>query len=90
MQRRRTNAVPGWFYKELFPPGCAQHLLELGAVMGAISRQTGGALLGVGVANATPGHARRRRRGRRHGAATLFGAAGLLLTVLSVLAVYLG
>jgi len=58
--------------------------------MGSISRSTGGALLGVGVANATPGRAKRRRRGRRSGAAALFGAAGLLLTALSVLAIYLG
>lgn len=58
--------------------------------MGRISRSTAGALLGVGVANATPVGARRRRRPRRHSAAKTFGAAGLLLTALSMLAVYLG
>jgi hypothetical protein len=58
--------------------------------MGTMSRQTSGALLGVGVANATPARGKRRRHPRRHGAAALFGAAGLLLTALSVLAMYLG
>lgn len=58
--------------------------------MAQMSKQTAGALLGVGMANATPESARRRRRPRRSSAATMFGAAGLLLTAVSILAVYLG
>ena len=66
------------------PPGRG----ESGTDKGTISRQTGAALLAIGIANTTrSGVGRWRRRKSR---VTRLGFAGLFLLALTVIAVYLG